>query len=163
MSETKLTEKEYKALLDQKVELVNTLDDLNALIKEIVEYNHDYGTIVYGMVGAMKAAFRVVDKSPSGGITGFQAGFLGWALFREYSSVGDGPLKIVKYENMLFPQYEKSFTDRVIDKSTFEWLQNRAKENMSKYPDAHELVKAHQTNIINGIVPFGFKLVEDDE
>ena len=84
-----------------------TLDTLTKFVSHLCDdYDHDYGTIIHAMKAAATAAVSAVDHSPYGGITGFQASALSWELLREFRMLSDGPLKLIAYENMLFPQYE---------------------------------------------------------
>lgn len=79
------------------------------------------------------ATMRAIDKSPSGGITGFQAGCIMWEFIRKwYFSSNKCGLKIVDYDNLLYPQKESSF-DRVLSKDIWENVQNQAKELIADY------------------------------
>lgn len=161
MSKAKaMTEREYKDQIYKKADKVKSKPDLNALLKEIVEFNHDYGTIVYGCMAAMKAAFNVVNNGPQGGITGFQAGCLGWECVREFLSIR-GPAKLLDYENMLFPQYRSHFT-KTISASIWRHLQSEAKKNLAE-PRGVSEVRAHWQSIVDGRVPFGYRVEEDDK
>lgn len=103
-----MTEQEYKEFIYKKAEEINSEEALLDLIKEIKEFNHDYGTIIYGCMAAMIAAFKVINNGPRGGITGFQAGFLGWECVHKFMMI-NGPCRIIDYNNMLFPQYADEF------------------------------------------------------
>jgi hypothetical protein len=142
-------------MIYKKAETVKTEPDLLAFLKEIKEYNHDYGTIVYGCMAAMKAAFKVVNNSPNGGITGFQAGCLGWECIHEFMSV-KAPAKILQYDNMLYPQYQDKF-EKVISRETWEDLQKKAKEHLNKDSGHPDVVK-HWRTIVDGHVPFGYSV-----
>jgi hypothetical protein len=67
------------------------------------------------------------------------------------------PLRLLNYENLLYPQYEDKF-EKIISKDTWEWLQKEAKKKLKER--AHPIVKKHWKNIVAGNIPFGFK-VED--
>jgi len=154
-----MTELEYKKMIYEKASKVKTKKELNALIDEICKYKHDYGTIVYGCAAAMNAAFKVVNSSDMGGITGFHAGCLGWELVHEYMMVRP-PCKIVQYEHMLFPQYESKF-EKVIDPETHKFLINKAKESLEKDNEhASKAVLAHWEYVANGGIPFGYVVKE---
>jgi hypothetical protein len=88
-----------------------------------------------------------------------------WSFVRKWLSE-DGPMKMVVYENMLYPQYDHRF-QKTIDKDTWEWLQEQAKKNMydseiSGHPANSEVVK-HWQSIVDGNVPFGYTVKKDDE
>ena len=52
-----INEQEFKTDFYAKAAKVKTKEQLNALIDEITAFGHDYGTIVYGCMAAMKAAW----------------------------------------------------------------------------------------------------------
>lgn len=158
----RITEEKNKAILDAwKVEAreVKTPEQLAAFVKRLAtDYEHDYGTICHAMHAAMKAAMRVVDESPQGGITGFQASCIGWMQIHDLFGYGDGdPLRIVNYNDMLFPQYEEKFANR-ISPETWASLQKQAKKNLESKAEAHPNVKAHWETIAAGRVPFGYEV-----
>lgn len=144
---------------------VKNLDDLNTLMKEMMAYEHDYGTIVHACVAAALGATWCMDKSPQGGLTGFQAGFIGSHFMGKWLHI-EGPWKRTEFKNMLFPQYEDNF-EKTLSPETFEWLQTEAKKNLaeldSKDTDEERKVelKKHWTNIAEGIPPFGYTVKED--
>ncbi len=158
----KKTEKEYKEHIYPKADLVKTPKDFEKLLKEITEYNHDYGTIVYGCMAAMKAAFKLVNNSPYGGITGVQASCLGWELIQEFMMV-KFPCKLTDYNNMLFPVYEDKF-QKNINNDTWKHLQSEAKKNLAEKNEhgPHPRVEAHWKSIVNGEIPFGYTVGEVD-
>ena len=115
--ETKImTENDYKTYIYEKAKKVKTKKDLNALLKEVVDSKDlDYGKIVYAISACMKATCNYVNRSRVGGITGFQAGIIGWEMIRKYL-IADNKLgmKILDFDNLLYPQYEDEF-DKIID------------------------------------------------
>ena len=111
-----------------------TLDTLPDFLKELSEnYTHDYGTICHAISTAAIAAARAMDKSEQGGITGFQAGAIMWGFICgwnfKHNKTG---LKIVDYDDFLYPQYEEKF-GKTINQETWEALQ---KEAAKKIEDA---------------------------
>jgi len=157
-----MTEKEYKEMIIAQSDNVKTKEDLLNLLDKIMEYKHDYGTIVMGCFGAMNGAFNVINNSSSGGITGFQASCLSYELFQKFSSIKP-PYKILDFNSMLYPQYEDRFQKK-ISKETFEYLQNKAKEFLN---DDHSLthtdVIAHWKKIAEGEIPFGWSIGTNDD
>lgn len=152
-----MTEQEYKEFIYKKAEEVNSEEALLVLIKEIKEFDHDYGTIVYGCMAAMIAAFKVINNSPAGGITGFQAGCLGWECIHKFMII-EAPCKIVNYNNMLFPQYAYEF-EKTITSETWFALRTRAKEKLNKNQEYyHPDVLAHLTKVAEGVIPFGYEI-----
>ena len=156
-----MTEQEYRDFIYKKAEEVKSEDELLNLIKEIKEYPHDYGTIVYGCMAAALASVKVINKGPRGGITGFQASCIGWECVKKFMSVTpESPLKLIQYHNMLYPQYESSF-DKTIDLRTWTYISEKAKEMLTKDKGFHPNVQVHLESIARGKVPFGYTLKED--
>ena len=152
-----MEECEYREDIMAKANKVKSKEELLQVIDEIINFKHDYGTIVIGCYAAMKAAFNVIERSPTGGITGFQASCLMWECIRDFR-MSDGPARLVNYHNMLYPQYEGSF-EKVIDKDTWSWLQVEAKKSHDKVLNGETASAAciqHWLDIINGKVPFGY-------
>ena len=120
MTEQEFREKYYPEARKQ------TLDTLPAFLDGMMKESFGYGTICIAVVTAALGAASAVDHSPSGGITGFQAGAIMWEFLRQwnYSSNKTG-LKIVDYDHMLYPQYDENFA-KTISKDTFEALQKEA-------------------------------------
>ena len=136
-----------------------TLDKLPEFINHLLnDYTHDYGTICHAIAAGTVATAWAMNNDPHGGITGFQAGAVMWEFVRNWMHE-DGPMKLVRYDNMLYPQYDDNF-DKVISKETFEYLQEKAKENLER-GEAHPSVMAHWQSIVDGNVPFGYKIKED--
>ena len=139
-----------------------TMDTINVFIKKLaLDYKHDYGTICHAVAAAAVGAMYVVDKSPAGGITGFQAGAIQWEIIKAWGAIGTpgAPMKLVDYSNMLYPQYAESF-GRSIDADTWQYLQTKAREQLASLDNAHLDVKAHWQSIVNGVVPFGYRVKE---
>lgn len=143
-----------------------TPEKLPEFIRKLTkDYQHDYGTICHAVAAAGVAAMNAINRSPAGGITGFQAGCIIWEVVRGWGVFGQGPLRMVEYENMLYPQYEKNF--RSISVETWEHLQKKAREliedaNVRAGSDlaVHPEVLEHWKSVAAGKVPFGY-LVAD--
>ena len=166
----KLDEKENKDIVDgfyKHANEVRTPDQLASFVKGMLgEYHHDYGTIVHACAAAALAACRTVDRDPdSGGITGFQAGCVMWS-FVEHWLHTKGPMKLMQYRNMLYPQYETSFA-KTITKDTWKWLQAEAKKELIEFPqgegpggDYRNTIRDHLQSIAEGEPPFGYRVVD---
>jgi hypothetical protein len=158
MDEELCTEKQAREIFEEKLKDVKTKQDLMDYMDFIEGYDHDYGTVVAGMAFTMRAAFQVMNRGKCGGITGFQAGFLGWEMIKEFMDV-DGPAKLLDYNKMLFPQYEDSFR-KTITKDTWEYIQEEAKKKLSDLPTSGRVIK-HWQGIVEGKIPFGYKIKEN--
>lgn len=141
-----------------------TIVTLPTFINHIMnDYDHDYGTICHAMAACALAAAWAVNKHPQGHITGFQAGFVMWDFIKEWKySSNQTALRIVDYDDMLYPQYEDKF-DKIISKETFESIQKAAQESLDEVKqgrEAHPDVIKHWKSIVDGNVPFGYKIKE---
>lgn len=119
-----------------------TMDNLQEFINHLVnDYTHDYGTICHAITAAGMAAMKAVNRSPEGGITGFQAGAIMWEFISRWMHI-KGPAKLVEYEQMLFPQYKEKF-QKVISKDTWQWLQEKARSLLEENDASADNVRNH--------------------
>jgi hypothetical protein len=138
-----------------------TLKTLPGFLAQLAEHPHDYNTIVYAVAAAALAAARALDRTPNGGITGFQAGAVFWEFYGEWLHESGKPARMVKYDGMLYPQYESQFA-RTITPDTWKWLQAEAAKNVAAHSgDAHGEIVAHWQSIVDGRVPFGFTVSDE--
>lgn len=152
-----ITEKDNEQELWYKEAHEQTLETLPEFIRHLLEdYGHDYGTICHALAAGAVATSSAMDRSPQGGITGFQAGAIMWEFMGNWNNVKP-PAKLIRYENMLYPQYRSDFT--TISKDTWKWLQEEAPKRLLQF-GVHPAVERHWTDIANGIVPFGYGVKE---
>lgn len=143
-----------------------TMDNLPAFLKKLSEgYIHDYGTICHAIAASAIAAAWSVERTPQGGITGFQAGAVMWEFIRHWQYSGKETLaaSLQDYEHLLFPQYEYRFT--TVSKETWDYIQKLAQKNIDEHPNGENMsldVYKHWKSIVAGKVPFGLKIREDD-
>jgi hypothetical protein len=104
-----------------------TIDTLADFLKSVTgDYAHDYGTICHAVAVSAVAAAKAVDKSDQGGITGFQAGAIMWEFVRQWNYSGNKTgLKLIDYDNFLYPQYEEKF-QKTLTPSVWAGIQNEA-------------------------------------
>lgn len=141
-----------------------TFETLPAFMKHIMDdYEHDYGTVCHAISACAIAAAWAANRMDGacGGITGFQSGFVMWDFIRQWEYTGNKTsLRIIDWDNMLYPQYEHKF-DKTISKSLWGKIQEQAKENLKNTPNAVESVVEHWQSIVEGKVPFGYKVIDD--
>lgn len=130
------------------------------------DYCHDYGTICHAISACALAAACAADSSEQGGVTGFQSGFIMWEFVCQWGYKNNKTsLEIIDYDKMLYPQYKSDFEDRTICQSVWEALQNEAKRRLDEIDQEKEFVSnsviEHWNSIVNGVVPFGFKVKND--
>lgn len=148
----------YKEEIETKAKAVKTKEDLDNLLNEITIKDHDYDSIVRACWAAMLGAFNYVNRSPVGGISGFQARFIGCAAIMEFMGIKkDSPVRIVQYDNMLYPQYHEHF-DKIISQETWKYLQEEARKNLEENTSANPRVIQHWQSVVNGKVPFGYEI-----
>lgn len=145
---------------EERSKSIKSIKGLNKFIKEIMDAPQDYGSICTTMALIGTTAIRVADNKPKGGITGFQAGAVVWEFIRLMDVFGKGPKKITDYSEMLYPQCEYKF-EKTIKRSVWDYLQTEASANLENSPQAHPNVLAHWKSISEGIVPFGYTVIED--
>lgn len=85
-----------------------------------------------------------------------------WDFIKEWSYSGNKcGLKIIDYDNMLYPQYEHKYR-KTIPLHVWSELQKRAKENLeADKKHAHPDVVKHWESIAAGHIPFGYTLSRD--
>jgi hypothetical protein len=139
-------------------------ESIDKFIEELhANYNHDYGTICHAMSAVAVQAARKFNKGDQGGITGFQAGAVMWEFIKKFMHL-EGPMKLVQYENMLYPQYFSKF-DQVISTDVWKYLQEQAAKKIQEHledKNVHPDVLIHWQKIVDGHVPFGY-VVQNDE
>lgn len=119
-------------------------------------YNHDYGTVCHAVAACALAAAWAACKDV--GLSGFQAGFVMWDFIKNWTKSGNEcGLRLIDYDNMLYPQYEERF-DKTIHKDNWRMIQKKAIENLEKEKIAHPDVIEHWKKIANGAVPFGYRV-----
>lgn len=120
-----------------------TLDELNQIIKDLSERQHDYGTCVYAMSLCAEATFNYVASTL--GCTGFQASCADLTFIGRTRSMKDG-FSIVDYNKLLYPQYltEENFPSiaQLMEKNK-EQLKKRATELLEENEFASEAVRKH--------------------
>lgn len=150
-------EEKRKEELEAKRKEIKTMEDLVDFLKYVeANCNYDYGVAPRSIAqAALATAWYMAEKM---GITGFQAGFVMWDFIRGWEFThNECGLKIVDYDNMLYPQYEDKF-EKTITKSTWRALQEQAKKNLEDREYAHPDVIAHWESIVRGVVPFGYTI-----
>ncbi len=136
-----------------------TLETLPGFLSKLAEREHDYGTICLAVTAAAVGAASAMDRSPRGGITGFQASIIFWEFFRAWMQE-EGPVSLRRWEHMLFPQYADRF-EKTIPRETWEWLQAEARKRIDRRTQMHPDVKLHMADIAAGFVPFGYEVSHD--
>lgn len=138
---------------------IETPEQLAEFAKELlIDTQHDYGTVCHA-VGAIALAGANLGAKIQG-ITGFQASFVMWDFIRQWNySDNKCGLRIIDYDNMLYPQYEDNF-NKIIAKERFELIQKQARTLLETSKNAHPSIINHWKSIVDGKVPFGYSIAE---
>lgn len=169
-----MTELEIRDELKAKREKIESFDDLLNFLKDIKE-NYDcnpeksknmddwYGACPRVIAqGALAVAWYFAREQ---GLTGFQAGFTMWEFIRDWEYRNNKTsLRIVDYDDMLYPQYEDKF-QKTIPEHVWEAIRKEAarriEEDSKGSRRAHPAVKAHWQSIVDGTIPFGYSIKKD--
>jgi hypothetical protein len=133
-----MTEQEMR---ESEVPTFDTVEELNAYIKGLVEQQHDYGTCVYAMSMSAVATFNYVARKLQ--VTGFQASCADLDILHRTRNWKWGTL--LNYEELLYPQYQYKFKnfEQLLEENKVE-LAKRAKDLMQKDKDlVHKSVWSH--------------------
>ena len=135
--------------------------DLPAFIDRMIHgYNHDYGTACHAVAACALAAAWATCGDDNIGLTGFQAGFVMWDFIRNWTKTGNKcGLKLIDYDDMLYPQYMDKY-EKVISRDIWEAIQQEAGKRLAESGGC-EAVRKHWQSIVDGKVPFGYRVVDD--
>lgn len=143
---------------------VKTPEQLAKFITKLSRRKHNYASIIHACYTAMLGALRVMDHGPQGGITGFQAGLLGWLLTDKFLNhpMPGSPMRLIKFSDMLFPQHKKDFAKYITPKQ-WKWVQQETRKLMreTRRGRVHTKVMEHWQSILSGKVPFGYRVREE--
>lgn len=139
-----------------------TVDTLPNFVRHLVEdYEHDYGTICHAITAAGLAGMYAIENSPTGGITGFQAGFCMWGIVRQWSySNNKCGLRMIDYDNLLYPQYEDKFNPMSISRETLEAVRKEASNKIAKHEKDIENWKVTHSKWESDMEKFKIDVVE---
>lgn len=160
MSNEKMDDFEAVKYIAEKGMKIKNADDLRDLIEEVKNnFNYDYSVAPRAAGAACVAVAKYLAREM--GLTVFQANFLTWGFIFGFQCPNNKTgLKIIDFDDMLYPQYEHKF-DKSISRETWETIQETAKQY---YQERNNItspqVKAHWESIINGVVPFGYTIKE---
>lgn len=135
-------------LRDYKVPCPKSMSELMRFIKDCKQMYSVYAASI-----AATATYNYMCAAMQ--LTGFQANQASFDIFRRTQRL-DGPLKILEYRNMLYPQYAYQFKN-VIDGETWKWIQEEAAKRIHKFR-AVSSVRNHWKRIVDGKVPFRYKV-----
>jgi uncharacterized protein YfbU (UPF0304 family) len=138
-----LREKTEKELMDVKVGFPKTIEEVNEIINQLTDREHDYGTAVYAMSIAATAVFNFVASKV--GCSGYQSSIADMDIIRRTRSLELG-FMLIDFEKLLYPQYDGSDhfpTKQALIEKHRKMLAKKARELLAKETDAHPNVLAH--------------------
>jgi hypothetical protein len=140
-----------------------TKDTLMDFINHVMnDYFHDYNTICQAISACMMATMSACDKYDCAGITGFQASAIMWEIVKHIHLGGNCGMRLIDYDDILFPQYDYKFDSTVIPKDIFSAIVDEARkriadsENNNSY--VHPKVLDRWKCLADGNVPNGFSV-----
>lgn len=143
-------------IIKSEKDLINFIEEMSLTECDI---ENEYDTAPHKIAQAMlEVGHYLAGKH---GISGFQAGGVMWEVIEEWMYSGNKcGLKLVDYDNMLYPQYDYKF-DKTISADTWYNLQEQAKEMLAT-EDACSSVRKHWQSIADGVIPFGYSLRKEE-
>lgn len=138
-----------------------TLKELPDFLDELSKLPANYNTAVYTVAAAGVAASWAMNDVV--GLSGFQAGCVMWEYMEFWIGV-KAPARLVRYENMLYPQYKNEF-DKTFSAETWTWLKQEAKKGVDEWMKGNDSVSPrvlnHWLRIVSGEKPFGYITEEE--
>jgi hypothetical protein len=158
--------KEFKELKQEwfKFEPKTEQELFDFIHKLTTEYANDYGTCVHMCVALMKATFEYFNELE--GMTGFQVGCMKWEVLQEIFGVRDEiGMKLLSYENIFYPQYDKEFSKITIDKKQFDKIIKMARKELREADTnfVHPNVIMRWQELAAGILPDYVEVKYDEQ
>lgn len=144
---------------------IHSVDDLAKFANELVEHAKSLkdGADFYNDTSSIASSLSLAATSMCSylfGMTLFQMGYVLWTIIdKMFLDEHDVGMRLVNFNNMLYPQYEYRF-EKTIDSETWNSIQKKAAE-LIENGDIVGGVRKHLQSIVDGKVPFGYK-VEDN-
>ena len=150
-----------KEIIYNRMKEIKTWEEFKPYFEDLMKNPiHGYGECCYQIAAAATVIAMIL--SDEYGITVFQAGAVMWEFMKEFNHV-EYPAKLVRYEDMMYPQYKGKF-GKIISSGTWEWIQEETRkkfDEIDRKSPPHPDVELHWKNILAGIVPFGYKVTGD--
>ena len=155
-----MNEFEVRDKLESDRKEIKSFEDLVNFLKEVKECKFDYGVAPIAISQAALATAWYFTRVFE--ITYSQANFVMWDFITGWLYSGNKcGLKIVNYDDMLYPQYVEKF-EKTVSSGKWFMIQKQAKKNLKDYTKyTHPDVISHWESIANGIIPFGYSIKND--
>ena len=153
--------------LRKKRGTIKTFHDLVTFLKDVKDH-YDLGYVETPRAIAQATVAVAQYFASEFGMTGLQADFIMWDFIQDWEFRNNKTgLRLVNYDDMLYPQNQDDFCKKIILNSTWKALQKAAKENLENITvdkvgyDPNPAVAAHWKSIVDGKVPFGYEVGYD--
>ena len=137
---------------------IKSIEELSKFVDRLLNsYWHDYGTAVHAIAACSVACSWLGAHIE--GISSFQASLVMWSYIRNWEKTHNKcGLRLVDYDDFLYPQYGDKY-DKVISERIWAAIQEEARKLLDK-DEGHACpeVRQHWESIVNGVVPFGYKV-----
>lgn len=147
----------------EKAKQVQTIEQFKELYDYLFNGNicHTYDSAAHA-VSALAVAGGSLGAFTEG-ITGFQASVVKFDFIRQWDNIGKSVgLKVINYDDLLYPQYVEKFPLKVIKKNVWLALQRACKEKLEVDGRcACYKVRQYWGDICNGIIPSSLVVVDD--
>ena len=152
-----------KSELYTKVKETKTIEDFNKLFNEMsksidIEKEEDAREKITAVI--LAAGHVMIQKFAKCVDTRDKAGQIMWNFIRHWlPEFAFSPLRIIIYEDMLYPQFEKNF--KTITPDVANWVKKQAQALLESRKDVSPELKSHWQSIVDGKLPYGIMLEED--
>lgn len=137
-----------------KAKEVSNVDELTEFIKWIFSQEADYELSVHAVSAIAIAATWCGENKY--GLTGFQGSVVGLQYLMHWTYENCIGIKVTDYTEMLYPQNRRHF-EKNISADMFSDIQKRAAKLLEEGGGV-PFVRQHWESIVNGDVPFGYKI-----
>lgn len=162
---TKLQETQEQApIFNQWYQLAETIDvdNLSTFIKTLKATATTQEEILHATVAAIKAATEAVLGTVALEEADRMRYIASILAYRKINNLEDGFTSVIDFDNMLNPQ-SKGLFEKYITEEAFLNLQEKAQALLDNaQEDTHPALISHWTSIVNGRVPFGYVVFEDE-
>lgn len=125
------------------------------------DYVHTYDSYIHACTACGIAAVNACGTE----LSGFQRSIIAVVFPQRYYYNNKCGIKVVNFDDFLYPQYEYRYQN-TITQTTWNRIQDEAKRLIREAEDevwpVNPKVMEHWTSIVEGIVPFGYTVEEDD-
>ena len=129
---------------------VKSLDEFYRHLTQ--DYQHDYGTCCHAIIAMAVAAIEKMSREF--GITGFQHSCVMWGIIsREFHDHNKLGLRLLDYDNLLYPQFQDEFRQSEISEEQAEKIRKQAQANIDEGGMVAHAVEEWWKKLASGWLP----------